>query len=319
MNSSIYLLDVTLRDGGLTNDFHFEDPFVKALFEANLRAGIGTMEIGYKASERMFKRGDFGKWKFCAEKDILDVLGEDAGQKIGLAVMADAGRCDYRTDILPRRESPLSMVRIACYMEQLHEALDMIEDCKKKGYEVSCNLMAVTALGKAQLRDALKLLAASPADVLYIVDSFGALLPTEAVHLTELFLEYAVPCGKAVGIHAHDNLSNALANTLLAQSAGAVYLDAAYGGMGRGAGSCDMTSLLGCLQYPPEALEAALAFTDRFVLPLRQRNAVWGPDPAYALTALLNRHPRDAIAYKRAGRQDIDRFLAELLATGESD
>ena len=306
------LLDVTLRDGGLTNDFFFDDAFVRALYRTNLRAGVDYMELGYRASMRMFRREDFGKWKFCAEEDIRAVLGEDAGKKIKLSVMADAGRCDYKNDIRPRADSPIVLVRVACYYEQLREALDMVEDIKNKGYEASCNLMAISALNKTELTQAVRDMAASPADMIYIVDSFGALLPTDIARLVALFLEYAAPQGKTVGMHAHDNLSNALANTLLARAAGACCLDAAYGGMGRGAGSCDMAALLGSLSYPHEALREAIAFSDECVLPLKREGAQWGADPAYALTALMNRHPRDAIAYKRAGRNDITSFFDEL-------
>ena len=36
----IKVIDATLRDGGLVNDFYFSDEFVKALYNANLRSGV---------------------------------------------------------------------------------------------------------------------------------------------------------------------------------------------------------------------------------------------------------------------------------------
>ena len=63
----IQVLDATIRDGGLVNDFYFTDEFVKALYEANLKAGVDYMEFGYKASKEMFDVEKFGKWKFCDE------------------------------------------------------------------------------------------------------------------------------------------------------------------------------------------------------------------------------------------------------------
>ena len=56
----IQVLDATIRDGGLVNDFYFTDEFVKALYEANLKAGVDYMEFGYKASKEMFDVEKFG-------------------------------------------------------------------------------------------------------------------------------------------------------------------------------------------------------------------------------------------------------------------
>ena len=58
----IRLVDCTLRDGGLVNDFYFTDEFVKRLYEANVAAGVDYMEFGYKASETLFDKNKFGKW-----------------------------------------------------------------------------------------------------------------------------------------------------------------------------------------------------------------------------------------------------------------
>ena len=60
----IKVLDATIRDGGLVNNFFFTDEFVKELYEANIRAGVDYMEFGYKASKELFPPEDFGKWKF---------------------------------------------------------------------------------------------------------------------------------------------------------------------------------------------------------------------------------------------------------------
>ena len=68
--SSIKVLDATMRDGGLVNDFYFTDEFVKDLYDANLKAGVDYMEIGYKADKEIFDVNKFGKWKFCNEDDI---------------------------------------------------------------------------------------------------------------------------------------------------------------------------------------------------------------------------------------------------------
>ena len=73
----IRVLDATLRDGGLVNNFYFSDEFVKALYQTNVRAGVDYMEFGYKASKDIFDVNKFGKWKFCNDDDIRAVVGDN--------------------------------------------------------------------------------------------------------------------------------------------------------------------------------------------------------------------------------------------------
>ena len=89
------ILDCTLRDGGLVNNFRFTDEFVRDLYQMNLDAGIDYMEFGYKADKDIFKESDFGKWKFCKEEDIRAIVGEN-NTSMKLSVMADIGRCNIK-------------------------------------------------------------------------------------------------------------------------------------------------------------------------------------------------------------------------------
>ena len=85
----VKVVDATLRDGGLVNDFYFTDEFVKDLYRANIKAGVDYMEFGYKADKEMFDVDKFGKWKFCNDDDIRAVVG-DNDSDLKIAVMADA-------------------------------------------------------------------------------------------------------------------------------------------------------------------------------------------------------------------------------------
>ena len=99
----IKVVDATLRDGGLVNDFRFTEDFVRDLYAANVAAGIDYMEFGYKASKDIFDPKDFGPWKFCEEADLRNIVGDnDTDMKI--AVMADVGRCNYKRRYLTEEE-----------------------------------------------------------------------------------------------------------------------------------------------------------------------------------------------------------------------
>ena len=86
VRESIRVIDATMRDGGIVNDFKFTDEFVKALYQTNIAAGMDSMEVGYKASKKRFDQSKFGKWKFSDDEDIFKVIGDNADKKVKLAV-----------------------------------------------------------------------------------------------------------------------------------------------------------------------------------------------------------------------------------------
>ncbi len=312
VRNDVKVVDVTLRDGGLCNQFQFDDAFVRDLYETNLKCGVDYMEFGYKASRRLFKESEFGKWKFCKEEDLRRIVGEnDTGLKI--SVMADVGRCDFREDFLPRQESVIDLVRVACYIHQIPAALEMIEYLHALGYETSCNIMAITQANLNQTEEALALLAASPVDVIYLVDSYGSLYPENAGALAKSYLAAAEPAGKQVGFHGHNNQNLAFANTIETMSYGVSFLDASAMGMGRGAGNCAMELLLGFLKNPRYQLYDLLTFIERDMLPLKAQGVVWGYDLQYLFTGQLNRHPREAMNFTAEKRQDYCEFYKSLL------
>ena len=310
---SIRVVDATLRDGGLCNDFYFSDEFVKDLFQANIDAGVDYMEVGYKASKKLFDREKFGKWKFCDDDEIVKVLGENSEKKIKLAAMADVGRCDYKEDIHERSESPLDLIRVACYVHQIAGAIEMIEDAKKKGYEVTCNIMAISTAQEGDIRVALDMLGKSPVDTIYIVDSFGSIYPEQMQRIAHLYKEYADKYQKNLGIHAHNNQQLAFANTIEAVGDGVDWLDATHNGMGRGAGNCSLENLLGFLRNPKYNVYPVLKFIESHMAKLKKDGVAWGYDLQYLVTGLLNQHPRSAIAFTAEKRSDYAEFYKEVM------
>ena len=309
---SVKVVDATLRDGGLVNDFFFDDRFVHDLYLSNIKAGVDYMEFGYKADKEMFDREKLGKWKFCDEEDIRAVVGEN-DTDLKIAVMADVGRCNYKQDIINRNDSVIDLIRVATYLNQIPTAVDMIEDAKNKGYEVSCNIMAISTAQEGDLRAALDILGKSPVDVIYIVDSFGAMYPEQMQRLASIYVEYAEKYGKKIGIHAHNNQQLAFANTIEAVGDGVDWLDATYSSMGRGAGHCAMELLLGFLKNPKYNVFPVIKFIDEHMTKMREQGIVWGYDLQYLMTGLLNQHPRTAIAFTKDKRNDYAEFYKEIV------
>ncbi len=313
VRTDVKVLDATIRDGGLCNNFEFTDEFVTELYKTNVKSGVDYMEFGYRASKNLFDPKDFGKWKFCSEEDIRSIVGENVSD-MKIAVMADVGRCDFKEDFIPKSESVIDMVRVACYIHQIPAAIEMIEHFHNLGYETTCNIMAISQANTEQIDAALEMLGAqSHVDVIYLVDSYGSLYPESAANLSKKYLEIGEKYGKAIGFHAHNNQNLAFANTIETLSYGVSYLDATASGMGRGSGNCAMELLLGFLKNPKYSLYSLLTFIEKYIVPLRESGVVWGYDIQYMLTGQLNRHPREAMAFTAEKRQDYCEFYKSLL------
>jgi 4-hydroxy 2-oxovalerate aldolase len=303
--------DCTVRDGGLINNHYFEDGFVKAVYDTCVAAGLDYMELGYKASKRIFAPADFGDWKYCDEDSIRRIVGDNPSP-MKLSVMADAERTDYHEDILPKDQSIIDCVRVATYIHQIPVAVDMIQDAHQKGYETTCNLMALSLIHDNDLMEALQVLIQTPVGAIYLVDSYGAFYSEQIRDYTATFLKAVEGTGKLIGIHAHNNQMLAYANTIEALILGANRLDATINGMGRGAGNCPLELLIAFLKNPKFRLRPVLQCIQEHFLPL-DGEMEWGYRVPYMLTGLLNQHPRAAIAMRGGDApDDYVRFYDEL-------
>ena len=309
---SIKVVDTTLRDGGLVNDFYFTDAFVQNLYKTNIEAGVDYMEMGYRASKKVFDESKFGKWKFCSDEHIREIVG-DNDTDLKIAIMADIGRHD-KNDFDQKVNSPVDLVRVAAYIHQMPEAIDMIEDAAKKGYETSCHIMAISNAQETGIKAALEMLGQTPVDCIYIVDSFGSIYPEEMARVVDLYMNAATKYNKKLGIHAHNNQQLAFANTIEACGDGVDWLDATYNSMGRGAGNCAMELLLGFLKNPKYNVFPVFKFIEDYVIQLKKDGIVWGYDLQYLMTGLLNQHPRSAIQFTKDKREDYAEFYKEFLS-----
>ncbi len=300
------VLDCTIRDGGLVNDSHFSDDVVKGVYEACVDAGIDYMEIGYKNSPERFPADKFGPWRHCHEEDMRRVVGDHSAEDTGLKLcaMADAGgKSEWEKQIGPAKDSVLDVIRVACYANEISEALEMLEHCKEMGYETFLNVMAISVTADAEIDTVLRAAADSPASTVVVVDSFGNLYREQVDGLVRRYQKALEGTGKEVGMHAHNNLQLAFANTIEAIILGCNRVDATLMGLGRGAGNCPMEILLGFLRNPKFQLRPVLKVIQEQIMPLRQQHD-WGPSIPYMLTGQRNMHPRTAIAFRNGEAPD---------------
>jgi 4-hydroxy 2-oxovalerate aldolase len=301
------VLDCTIRDGGLINQSRFTDGQVRAVYDACLAAGVDYMEIGYKNDPAAFPRDQYGPWRHCEEEDMRRAVGGHTFEATGLklAAMADAGgKSDWKHQIIPCKDSVLDVIRVACYVHQISEAVEMLEHCAALGYETTLNIMAISVVADSEINQALEIAAKSPAGTVVVVDSYGNYMA--AIEGT----------GKEVGMHAHNNLQLAFANTIEAIILGANRVDATMMGLGRGAGNCPMEILLGFLRNPKFKLRPVLDCIQHTILPMRTQFD-WGPSIPYNLTGQMNLHPRTAMAWREGQTPDdylefYDQVMADI-------
>ena len=308
----IKVVDCTIRDGGLINNHDFDHRFVRAVYKALSEAGVDYMEVGYKNSKKLFSPKEYGLWKFCDDKDIEKVI-EGIVSKTKISVMVDVDRVDIE-DVKPCKDSPVDMIRVATYVKDVDKAIFLVNHFAEKGYETTVNIMAISRALDNELNQALhQLEAESKAKVIYVVDSFGALYQ----ETTEFLIKKAkaILKTKEVGIHGHNNQQLAFGNTIEAIIHDANYVDGTVYGLGRAAGNCPLELILGFLKNPKFNIRPILDLISKEFIPLREK-IEWGYIIPYAITGILDEHPRAAMALRKSDKKENYReFYENLIGT----
>ena len=312
----IKVLDCTIRDGGLMNNHEFDDKLVRDVYKGLAAAGIDYMEFGYKNSRRLFSEKEFGKWKFCDDEHIEKIIHGIDSNGMKISVMCDVGRVDME-DIKPKKESPVDMIRVASYVKDIDKAIAMVNEFHDKGYETTINIMAISRALDNELTEALHQLEKEcKADVIYIVDSFGSLYQETTEFLVKKFK--TILKTKEVGFHGHNNQQLGFSNTIEAIIHNANYLDATIYGIGRAAGNCPLELLIGFLKNPKFDIRPILDCISRDFVPLQDK-IEWGYLIPYAITGMLDEHPRSAMALRKSEKKENYREFFDSLSLTEAE
>lgn len=309
----IKVLDCTIRDGGLINNHDFDHRFVREVYKGISAAGVDYIEMGYKNSKEIFSTKEYGPWKFCDDEDIRRVIdGIDSRTKI--STMVDVGRVNI-DDVKPSDESPVDMMRVAAYVKDIDKAIYLVNHFADKGYETTINIMAISRDQGPELEEALhQIEEESRNDVLYIVDSFGALYQESVEQLVKQAKK--IVKSKEIGFHGHNNQQLAFSNTIEAIIHDANFLDGTVFGIGRAAGNCPLELLIGFLKNPKFDIRPILDLISTEFIPLREK-IEWGYIIPYALTGMSNDHPRMAMALRNSDKKENYReFYESLVISG---
>lgn len=300
MRARPVLLDCTLRDGGYQTAWRFSDAFVADWLTVCSALGVDRVELGYLRvvpTESAVGCGDYAELPRSLTPAQREILG--AAHAVSGVVMVDAADA-ARVSVAEATarieaslaESPMTIatIRIATRLDGLPGALALARALAARGRIPIVNLMQAADLPPEKLAAELPpLLDGAPIEALYFADSFGRMRPGD---VKRLFKVVGDALASPLGFHAHDNLGLAAANTEAALAAGAAFVDATMGGLGRGAGNAATETVRLLLDPLPDS--AALALCDRFLAchiePLRI-NGRWGASPLYRWQARGGLHP----------------------------
>ncbi len=237
---NIRFLDVTLRDGGYRNGFHFEETAAKRLVKNLAEANIDYIEIGYRngLANQAIRVGPAGKCDF----DYIYKLKSHCPQA-NIGVMLHPANITYK-DLYELKELGIAIIRVCQTASTMERNIEIINTCKEMGFVTTANIVKISRMEMRSVLKKTEQLEQSQADVIYIADSFGNLIPENvAVYMQQM----RSITSKKLGFHSHNNLSLGLSNAISAMQHGARFIDASICGMGFGTGNLPMEVLAGYL------------------------------------------------------------------------
>jgi 4-hydroxy 2-oxovalerate aldolase len=231
--SKIRVLDATLRDGSHAIRHAFTPDAVRRVATALDRTGIHAVGVGH--GDGMGGSSLHFGTSAHPDEELWRAAGETLEEaRMAVTLVPGTGTKEH---LRVARACGAQLVRIATHCTEANIALQHIELARELGLEAHGDLMMPHMTDPAELaRQGLQMVDAG-ATAVHAMDSAGALTPDEVRERVEALLDAFGDRAEA-GIHAHDNLSLAVANTVAAVQAGATRVDACLAGMGAGAGNC---------------------------------------------------------------------------------
>ncbi len=321
MKNEIKLIDCTLRDGGYYNSWDFSSELINDYLQVMSELPVDYVELGF----RSLKLDGFkGGCAYTTDK-FINQLNVPNGLKLGAMINAseivnDNQGLSFALSKLfkPAKESPLTLVRIACHMYEFENALPACLWLKDMGYEVGINIMQISESTKEEIEKIACLASKYSIDVLYFADSLGNMSPQRTSEIINNIRSY---WNGPLGIHTHDNMGRAMDNSLQAISDGVTWVDSTVTGMGRGPGNLQTEYLvieISNMKKIPINIKPLLSIINKYFKPL-QKIYEWGMNPYYYLSGKNSIHPtfvQVMLSDPRYDEEDILTVINNLSKTG---
>jgi 4-hydroxy 2-oxovalerate aldolase len=221
------LTDSTLRDGSHAVRHQYTRQQITDIVAGLDQAGVAVLEVAHGDG----LGGSSFNYGFSGTND-MELIAAARTAKIACLLIPGIGTAE---DLRAVADLGASVARIATHCTEADIAEQHIGMARELGLEAVGFLMMAHMIEPERLLEEARKMQDCGADVVYCVDSAGAMTtPMARARIEALVAGLDIP----VGIHAHENLSLSVANSLAALEAGALHVDGCTAGAGAGAGNC---------------------------------------------------------------------------------
>jgi 4-hydroxy 2-oxovalerate aldolase len=230
--AAVTLVDSTLRDGSHAKRHQLSVEQVTAVAAALDGAGVDVIEVshGDGLGGASFNYG----FALTDEYELIEAaVGAVERAKIAVLLLPGIG---VKEDLARARELGASVTRVATHSTEADVSPSHIAFARELGYKTCGFLMMAHMNSPEGLLEQAKIMEAAGAEIVYVTDSAGALLPDTVKARVEA-LRGGLDPATEVGFHGHENLSLAIANSIAAEETGATWIDGCTCGLGAGAGN----------------------------------------------------------------------------------
>jgi len=283
----LYLFDTTLRDGAQTNgvDFTLADKLAIAAMLDDL--GIDYVEGGYPGANPTDTELFSHERKLSAAFTAFGMTrrpGRSASNDPGLVSLLDA-KADAICFVAKSSDYHVRVALETTEEENIASIRDSVRAAKARGREVLLDCEHFFDGYKANPQFALACAKAAfeeGARWVVLCDTNGGTLPHEVERIVAEVVQ-VIP-GDHLGIHAHNDTEQAVANSLAAVRAGARQIQGTLNGLGERCGNANLVSIIPTLKLKRE-------FAERFDIAVSDEKLKKLAHVSHTLDELLNRAP----------------------------
>ena len=289
---NLKLLDCTLRDGGYYNNWQFDKDLINEYLKVMDEIKVDYVEIGFRFIDKIRTKGP------CAYSDESFLKSLKIPKNLKIGIMINAADFVNSKDIIslakknfrPKKNSLISLIRIACHHNEIKPALPLINWLKNSGYKVGVNIMQIPELSFKDIKNSALNIKKTRADILYFADSLGSL---DAEKTEKIIKKIRLFWRGPMGIHTHDNMGKALENSISAIKNSVEWIDSTVTGMGRGPGNTKTEYAI--LEFRNKKLDNdklvnLLKLIKVYFDPMKEKYK-WGSNPFYYYAGLNSIHP----------------------------
>jgi len=226
----IKILDTTLRDGSYSTNFSFTSDTTSIICNKLEQTGFEFIEIGHGVGLNARNLG-YGRTVQTDEEYMIAAKSVLKKAKYGMFCIPGVAKI---SDLDLAIKHDMGFIRIGTDVTKVKQSEKFIKKAKDAGMFVTANYMKSYALKPNKFAEQVKISEKYGADVVYVVDSAGGMLPDDIINYFKAIRKVS---DIAVGFHAHDNLGLAISNTLTAIELGVDLVDSSLQGLGRSSGN----------------------------------------------------------------------------------